>query len=99
MVASMSVSETTLQEAAGILNAVVAGPVDMISDAALQTILTSAVRAYAARVERGGGLAPFTPNAVTATDVAITATAMLEAVNVGIFELSMWQSVKGQRAT
>lgn len=66
-----------------------------ISDAELQTLLAAAVRAYAARVEQLGRLRPFPPDTVTATDVAVTATAMLEAVDVGVFELSMWQRIKG----
>lgn len=65
-----------------------------VPDASLQALLAAAVCAYAARVEQGGALPAFPPGIVTATDVAVTATAMLDAVGVGVFELGMWQTIK-----
>ena len=41
---------------------------------------------------------PFTADAVTATDVMVTATAMLKAVNLQLFELGMWQAWSGRQA-
>jgi hypothetical protein len=68
------------------------------SDADIQAMLADAVRLYAERVaERDGGLAAFpTDAAVTATDVMVTVTAMLRAVNLQVFELGMWQAWSGR---
>jgi len=68
-----------------------------VTDEALQALLAAVVRAYSARVEQGGSMPAFPTNAVSATDVAVTATAMLEAVDVGAFELSMWQTIKSAK--
>ncbi|MFZ5692220.1 MAG: hypothetical protein ACOY5F_13305 [Pseudomonadota bacterium] len=86
-------------DATEILNQLARDRSTQVSDAVLQALVSGAVRAYAARVERGGNLQPFPSDTVTATDVVVTTTAMLAAVDVGIFELSMWQSVKGQPTT
>jgi hypothetical protein len=68
------------------------------SDAAIQSALANAVRAYAERAaERDGGLPAFPPQqSVTATEVMITVSAMLKAVNLQVFELGMWQSWSGR---
>jgi hypothetical protein len=68
------------------------------SDAGIQTALANAVRAYAERAaERDGGLPAFPAQAsVTATEVMVTVTAMLKAVNLQVFELGMWQSWSGK---
>jgi len=68
-----------------------------LSDAEVQDMLARAVRLYAERVEEQGALAAFpaeTP--VTATEVMVTVTAMLKAVNLQVFELGMWQSWAGR---
>jgi hypothetical protein len=63
------------------------------SDKIAQRLLTAAVRLYAARVAAGSSIDPFTDlDAVTATDVVITVTRMLEAVEVEVFELGVWQN-------
>jgi hypothetical protein len=67
------------------------------SDADIQDMLTKAVRLYAERAaERDGALAAFAPDAVTATEVMVTVTAMLSAVNLQLFELGMWQAWSGR---
>jgi hypothetical protein len=74
-------------------------PASALSDAELQHRLAEAVRLYAERVsERDEALSPFPDTvAVTATDVMITVTAMLKAVNLQVFELGMWQSWAGNK--
>ncbi|HET7803830.1 MAG TPA: hypothetical protein VFL53_06300 [Pseudolabrys sp.] len=73
-----------------------AGP--RLSDADIQDMLARAVRLYAERVaEREGELAAFTSDATTATEVMVTVTAMLKAVNVQVFELGMWQAWSGRK--
>ncbi len=64
------------------------------SDAEIQNILAQAVRSYAARAaESDEALPAFPPDAqMTATEVMVTATAMLKAVNLQVFELGMWQA-------
>lgn len=67
------------------------------SDAEIQEMLANAVRLYAERAsERDGALPAFAPDAATATDVMVTVTAMLKAVNLQIFELGMWQAWSGR---
>ena len=67
------------------------------SDAEIQALLSKAVRLYAERAqERDGGLAAFLADAATATDVMVTVTAMLKAVNLQVFELGMWQAWSGR---
>jgi hypothetical protein len=68
------------------------------SDAEIQGMLAKAVRLYAERAaERDGALAAFPTDAqVTATDVMVTVTAMLKAVNLQVFELGMWQAWSGR---
>jgi hypothetical protein len=70
----------------------------MASDAEIQTALAKAVRAYAERAaERDGKLAAFAEEAVSATEVMVTVTAMLKAVNLQVFELGMWQAWSGKQ--
>ncbi len=68
------------------------------SDAEIQGHLANAVRLYAKRAtEAEGGLAAFPPDApMTATEVMVTVTAMLKAVNLQVFELGMWQTWSGR---
>lgn len=67
-----------------------------VADTELQQLLAAAVRIYAAKNEQHESLKVFPPHSVTATDVVVTATAMLDAVDVGVFELGMWRTVKGR---
>jgi|KBSSwiStaDraftv2_1062776.scaffolds.fasta_scaffold751987_2 hypothetical protein len=67
------------------------------SDAEIQGMLAKAVRLYAERAaECDGALPAFSPDAVTATEVMVTVTAMLKAVNLQVFELGMWQAWSGR---
>jgi hypothetical protein len=67
------------------------------SDAEIQDMLAKAVRLYAERAtERDGALPAFAPDAATATEVMVTITAMLKAVNLQVFELGMWQAWSGK---
>jgi len=68
------------------------------SDAEIQAMLAKAVRLYAERAtEAEGALPAFPPDApMTATEVMVTVTAMLKAVNLQVFELGMWQTWSGR---
>jgi len=70
---------------------------EQLSDAEIQDTLAKAVRLYAQRAtERDDALPAFASDAATATEVMVTATAMLKAVNLQVFELGMWQAWSGR---
>lgn len=70
---------------------------DTLSDRELQFHLEMAVRAYAARVEDGADMLPFThPRAVSATEVMTVVSRMLKSTNIEVFELGMWQAWTGR---
>jgi hypothetical protein len=67
------------------------GDLDAIPDATLRSVLTAAVKAYAAKAEAiGGEFAPFEDSAVTATETAVTACAMIRAADLNLFDIAMW---------
>jgi hypothetical protein len=67
------------------------------SDTDIQSMLAKAVRLYAERTgEQDGALPAFASDAATATEVMVTVTAMLKAVNLQVFELGMWQAWSGK---
>jgi len=73
-------------------------PDERMSDVEVQAMLARAVRLYAERVtEREDALVAFPADAqLTATEVMVTVTAMLKAVNLQLFELGMWQTWSGR---
>jgi hypothetical protein len=67
------------------------GVPDTISDRALQQVLTAAVKIYAAKVERRGhDVAPFSPDAVTATETVVMACGMIRAADLNMFDVAIW---------
>ena len=67
---------------------------DDVPDDALGQLFASVVRLYAAKVEEGNLPRAFARNSgITATDVMIGCTAMLQAADVKIFDLGHWQSM------
>jgi hypothetical protein len=57
----------------------------------VQDALAAAIRAYVARLETEPDLPPFpAQHRITATDVALTASKLLEAANIELFELSLF---------
>jgi hypothetical protein len=69
------------------------------SDAEIQDMLAQAVRHYAERAAETDGALPAFPSSapMTATEVMVTVTAMLKAVNLHVFELGMWQAWSGKQ--
>jgi hypothetical protein len=66
---------------------------DPLPDKAVQRLLTAAVRLYVAKVRAGSGAAAFPDeDAITATEVVVAVSRMLEAVEVEVFELAVWQN-------
>ena len=72
------------------------GRLDVLTTEALQTLMAAACRVYAARVEAGEQFTPLRRNAISATDVMVTASGMLRAADLAVFELGMWQSWTGR---
>jgi hypothetical protein len=99
--AFMSTSEVldhpadTLTRAAATLAAAVADP-DRVPDAELRELIASAVKLYAVTAENGMRT-PLPPGGagLTVTDTMLIATDLLHALNVQMFELSMWQAMTG----
>jgi len=85
----------TLAPAAAALVAAIADP-DRVADGDLRALLANAVRLYAAKAE-AGMRTPLPPDGggVTITDAMLTVTDLLHALNVQLFELSMWQAMTG----
>jgi hypothetical protein len=84
-----------LPRAADALAAALTDP-DRIADADLRALIANAVRLYAIKAESGmRTLLPADTGGVTITDAMIAATDLLHAVNVQLFELSMWQAMTG----
>ncbi len=77
------------------LRAAMANP-DTVSDLSLQDMMAAVIRFYAKKAEMGMA-SPFPPRGgdLTATDVMLSTTDMLHALNVQMFELSMWQAMTG----
>jgi hypothetical protein len=64
-----------------------------IPDGSLGQLFASVVRLYAAKAQIGNPPRPFARNSgITPQDVMIGCTAMLEGVNVPLFDLALWQS-------
>jgi hypothetical protein len=62
-----------------------------ISSGELASVLTSAMKLYAAKAEAEGQLpAPISAERLTPTEVVLTVTEMLRACNLNLFDLAMW---------
>lgn len=85
----------TLNDLAGRIYAIAdalhaAGRAPEVDDAAVQQLLTAAVQLYVQKRIAEQDVKAFIENTVTATDVSIVTTAMLEAVDLQLFELTLW---------
>ena len=85
----------TLAQAAAALRAAVDNP-DQVANADLRALIAGAARLYAVKAENGMRT-PLPPDkgGVTIDDTMILATDLLHALNVQLFELSMWQAMTG----
>jgi len=72
------------------------GRLDVLTAEALQKLIAAACRLYAARREAGEQLTPVPKNSLAATDVMVTASGLLQAANLAVFELGMWQVWTGR---
>ncbi len=82
--------------AAVLERSIVDGKLDLITTEALQKLIAAACRVYTARVEAGEPITPVPKNSISATDVMVTASGLLRAADLAVFELGMWQSWTGR---
>jgi hypothetical protein len=88
-------TDGTLAQAADALAAAVQDP-DSVADADLRALIAGAVRLYAVKAENGMRMPlPAGGGGATITDAMLIATDLLHALNVQLFELSMWQAMTG----
>jgi hypothetical protein len=91
------VSAEAKRLSAEIERALASGQRDLLSTPALQALMAAACKSYAARVDAGEEVLPLPQRGgATATDVMITASGLLKAANLAVFELGMWQSWTGR---
>jgi hypothetical protein len=98
----MSSSETraapaeSLADATAALAAALGEKPGRIADADLRALIAAALRLYAAKAE-DGMRTPLPPGGggVTIDDAMLLTTDLLHALNVQLFELSMWQAMTG----
>jgi hypothetical protein len=92
-----NVSTEAARLAAQIEHALAGGKPDVLTTAALQALMGAVCKTYAAQVEAGSDTLPLPMRGgATATDVMVTASGLLKAANLAVFELGMWQSWTGR---
>ncbi len=70
---------------------------DAISEEAMQKLMGALCRVYSAQIENGAKYTPIVEGqAVSPTGVMVTASGLLRAANLAVFELGMWQSWTGR---
>lgn len=86
-----SAEATALAFAAAARQALAGDDHDSISDAALEAVMTAAVKLYAARADLRRELPPpLNEQEVTPTEVVVVASEMIRVVDLNPFDLSMW---------
>ena len=70
--------------------ALASGELDGVSDAELERVMTAAVRLYAAKAEADEPPAVVTSALVTPTDIVVTVSALIRAVGLNLWDVSMW---------
>ena len=89
-------SNQALRLAAEIEQSLVSGQ-PAVSRQAQQTLLAALCKSYSQQIQAGDPSPAVTANSgVSATDVMITASGLLKAANLQVFELGMWQSWTGR---
>jgi BRCT domain type II-containing protein len=93
-------SEASIQAsalAAAIEKSLIDGPNNTLSEQASQDLLAALCKSYSARVEAGEQTLPIRGRtSVNSTDIMTTASGLLKAANLAVFELGMWQSWTGR---
>ena len=90
-------SAAALRLAATVEQGLAEGQLDVLTPQALQALMAATCRTYAAQIEAGGRYMPLASRSgVNDTTVMLTASALLRAANLEVFELGMWQSWTGR---
>ena len=83
--------------AAEMERALASGKLDTLTPQALHALMGACCKNYATRIEAGEDLLPLAQRTtVTPTEVMVTASGLLRAANLAVFELGMWQSWTGR---
>ena len=82
--------------AAALERSIADGKLDLLSAQELQKLIAAACRLYSARSEAGEQFTPVPKHSISATDVMLTASGLLRAADLAVFELGMWQSWTGR---
>jgi len=82
--------------AAALERGIADGKLDLVTADALQSLMAAACRVYSARTEAGEQFTPVPKHSISATDVMLTASGLLRAADLAVFELGMWQSWTGR---
>jgi hypothetical protein len=93
---SGDLSEAALRLAAQVERGLAAGVTGVLTPQAVQALMAAACNLYSAQVEAGQQYLPLKPQGVTPTAVMATASGILRAANLAVFELGMWQSWTGR---
>jgi hypothetical protein len=95
--ANGSTSHDATRLAAEIEKALTGGKLDSLTPQALHALMSACCKTYATRVEAGEDLLPLAQRTtVSPTEVMVTASGLLRAANLAVFELGMWQSWTGR---
>ena len=71
--------------------ALASGDLNGVSNEDLTRVMTAAVRLYAAKTDTNyESFEPVEPQKMTPTDIVVTVTAMIRAVGLNLWDLSMW---------
>ena len=94
----LSFSELTTELSARCLDAIEKDQLQNIPNEQIGQMLATIFRVYAAKAQSGESIVPFgREDGVSATDVAIGCTAMMDAVGLQLFELGAWQTMTNIR--
>jgi hypothetical protein len=95
--ADSAASSQALQLAADMERGLMDGRLDVVSHEALQKLMAAVCKTYSQQVQaQVQGAALDARSGVSATDVMITASSLLKAADLQVFELGMWQSWTGR---
>jgi hypothetical protein len=73
------------------------GRTDLVAPEALQELMAALCKSYTAQLEAGSEFLPLRGRtSATSTDIMTTASGLLKAANLAVFELGMWQSWTGR---
>ena len=91
-------TDQALALAAEIERAIVGGKESFVlAPEAVQALLSAVSKVYSGQSENGARYDAFSPrHPLTPTDVMVTASGLLKAANLAVFELGMWQSWTGR---